>query len=55
MDPNSQKIQFWQPTIIGAYQNIPQEDGLKCLKEQLDERKNPSIPSEFITNLILNC
>ena len=38
--------------VIGAYQNIPQEDGIKCLKEELDDRKNPSIPSEFLTKLM---
>ena len=25
--------------IIGAYQNIPQEDGIDCLFEVLEERK----------------
>ena len=38
--------------IIGAYQNIPQEDGLNCLFEVLEERQNKNITSEFLTKLM---
>ena len=38
--------------IIGAYQNIPQEDGIDCLFEVLEERKNKEVPSEFISKLM---
>ena len=38
--------------IIDAYQNIPQEDGIDCLFEVLEERKNKEVPSEFISKLM---
>jgi hypothetical protein len=37
---------------IGAYTNIPQEDGIKVLKEALEKRINPKIPTEFIAKLM---
>ena len=37
---------------IGAYTNIPQQDGIDCLKEALDERRNQKIPSEFIAKVL---
>ena len=37
---------------IGAYTNIPQNDGVECLKEALEERKEQTIPSEFIAKLM---
>ena len=33
--------------VTGAYQNIPQQDGLDCLYEALEERKTKDIPSDF--------
>ena len=38
--------------ITGAYQNIPQDDGIECLKEELETRDNKTIPSEFISKLM---
>ena len=38
--------------LIGAYQNIPQGDGIECLKEALEERPQKEIPSEFIAILM---
>ena len=38
--------------VIGAYQNIPHEDGSDCLAEALEERTNKSIPSSFIVTLM---
>ena len=38
--------------IEGAYTNIPHEDGLFVLKDTLNERPNPNIPSDFITKLM---
>ena len=38
--------------ITGAYQNIPQEDGSKCLGEALDERIDKTIPTDFIVKLM---
>ena len=38
--------------VIGAYQNIPQEDGLDCLHEALEERPSKDIPSDFIKDLL---
>ena len=37
---------------IGAYTNIPQDDGTSCLKEALDERIDQTIPSEFISEMM---
>ena len=37
---------------IGAYQNIPQEDGIDCLYEALEERPLKDIPLEFIKNIM---
>ena len=38
--------------LIGAYLNIPQEDGSACLEEALNEREDQSIPSSFIVKLM---
>ena len=38
--------------VIGAYQNIPQEDGLDWPHEALEERPSKDIPSDFIKNLM---
>ena len=38
--------------ITGAYSNIPQEDGSQCLREELDERKDKTIPTEFLVKLM---
>ena len=38
--------------ISGAYQNIPQDDGIDCLKESLENRSDKKIPSEFISKLM---
>ena len=38
--------------ITGAYQNIPQDDGSKCLNEALEERSDKAIPSNFIVKLM---
>ena len=34
--------------IIGAYHNIPQDDGSDCLNEALEERTDKNIPSQFL-------
>ena len=36
---------------IGAYKNIPQEDGVECMNEALNARKDQTIPSEFYPKL----
>ena len=38
--------------IVGAYQNIPQKDGLLSLHEALEERPCKDVLSSFITNLM---
>ena len=38
--------------VIGAYTNIPQEDGALCLKEAMDERVDQTVPSEFIAKMM---
>ena len=38
--------------IIGAFQNIPQEDGMECLYEVLEERENQEVSYQFISKLM---
>ena len=38
--------------IIGAYHNIPQDDGSDCLNEALEERTDKNIPSQFLVKLM---
>ena len=38
--------------VTGAYLNIPHDDGIKCLQNVLEKRKNPKIPSDFISKLM---
>ena len=38
--------------VTSAYQNIPQNDGIDCLYETLEERENKNIPSEQISKLM---
>ena len=38
--------------IVGAYQNIPQDDGIECLREVLETRKTKDIPSDFLVKLM---
>ena len=34
------------------YTNIPQNEGLDCVREALDTRNSPKIPTEFIVRLL---
>ena len=38
--------------VIGLYTNITYKEGLESLKEQLDKRNNPKIPTEFLIKLM---
>ena len=38
--------------VSGLYTNIPQEDGIECVREVLDERSNKKIPTGFLTRLL---
>ena len=38
--------------IIGAYTNIPQDDGSACLLEVLEERTEKKVPSTFIVSIM---
>ena len=38
--------------VIGLYTNIPQEEGVLCVEEALEQRVNPKVPSKFITRLL---
>ena len=38
--------------LTGAYQNIQQKDGIKCLNEALEDRVKKEIPSDFLTKLM---
>ena len=38
--------------VSGLYTNIPQEDGVECVREALDERTNKNIPTGFLTRLL---
>ena len=49
LPPNSMLV---TSDITGAYQNIPQDDGIKCLNDALEERSNKTVPSYFIVKLM---
>ena len=38
--------------VSALYTNIPQEEGLACVREALYERINPKVPTEFIMRLL---
>ena len=38
--------------VSGLYTNIPQEEGVLCVEEALEQRVNPKVPSKFITRLL---
>ena len=38
--------------VDGLFTNIPHEDGISTMKEALDERVNPKVPSAFIVELM---
>ena len=38
--------------VTGLYTNIPQDEGLECTEEALDERKNPEIPTGFFIRML---
>ncbi len=37
---------------VGLYTNIPQEEGVECVNECLEQRNNSRVPSGFITRLL---
>ena len=37
---------------IGLYTNIPQEEGVLCVEEALQQRVNAKVPSKFINRLL---
>ena len=38
--------------VTGLYDNIPNEEGLECLGEALNERKDQTIPTGFIQRMM---
>jgi hypothetical protein len=38
--------------VVGLYSNIPNEEGLNCFKEELNKRKDKSVPTDFLANLL---
>ena len=38
--------------VSALYTNIPQEEGLECIREALFSRKEPTVPSEYILRLL---
>ena len=38
--------------VSALYTNIPQEEGLQCVREALYTRKEPQVPSEYISRLL---
>ena len=38
--------------VSGLYTNIPQQEGMDCTKEALDERKVKEVPTEYIIRLL---
>ena len=37
---------------IGLFTNIPHTEGIKAMKETLDKRVNPTVPTSFIVKLM---
>ena len=38
--------------VIGLYTNIPQEEGVACVEEALEERLHSKVPSKYIARLL---
>ena len=38
--------------VTGLFTNIPQDEGLECTRQALDERNNPEVPTGFILRLL---
>ena len=37
---------------IGLYTNIPQEEGVQCVEEALEEQSNTTVPGKYIARLL---
>ena len=49
LDPNTLLVTL---DIQGLYTNIPQNEGIECLQEELDLRKDQNVPSGFLIRLM---
>ena len=38
--------------VIGLYTNIPQQEGVQCVREALEERTNSTVPGHYIARLL---
>ena len=38
--------------VIGLFTSLAHEEGIKCMKEQLDKRTMKQVPTEFIIKLL---
>ena len=38
--------------VSALYTNIPQNEGVQCVEEELNKRKNPKVPTGFLTRLL---
>ena len=47
---NNQVLVTWD--VVGLYNNILHEEGLESMKEGLDERNNPEVPTDFLIKLM---
>ena len=47
---NNQVLVTWD--VVGLYNNILHEEGLDSMKEGLDERNNPEVPTDFLIKLM---
>ena len=41
--------------VVSLYTNIPQEEGLKIIEDELNTRKDQGVPSNFIAKLLETC
>ena len=47
---NNQILVTWD--VVGLYNNIPHEEGLESLKEGLEQRNTPEIPTDYLVRLM---
>jgi hypothetical protein len=38
--------------VVGLYSNIPNEEGLECFREELEKRKDKTVPTELLVTLL---
>ena len=38
--------------VVGLYNNIPHEEGIECMRKELDNREDQTIPTHFLITLL---